>query len=179
MAKPPLFSPEYLRNILSYDPASGEFRWKDRPNIRPSLNARMKGQVTRAIDKSTGYQRINIDWRLFYAHHIAWFYVYGIWPKAQIDHRDGVRSNNKIENLREATHAENHQNRSVNINNTSGHPGVGWYKAQKKWSASVMLSGKSYHAGYFDKIEDAILAREALKAELHPFQPTLRMDALE
>jgi len=79
-----------------------------------------------------------------------------------VDHRDGDGLNNRRENLRLASHAENIRNQRKPDNNTSGHKGACWRKDVRKWVAQIGIDGKLKHLGYFDNIEDAAAAyREA------------------
>lgn len=86
--------------------------------------------------------------------------------KECIDHIDGNKSNNNINNLRWVTHQENQWNKNISSKNTSGIKGVSWYKRDKKWRATINLNTK-IHLGYFDNIEDARLAIELKRNELH------------
>ncbi len=105
------------------------------------------------------------------AHRLAWLFVHGVWPKEQIDHRNGIRDDNRFVNLREATLAENNQNRGVSPRNTSGHTGVYFNKKTGKWHAEIMTNRRKKHLGCFNDIEDAISARKAAKAANHKFNP--------
>lgn len=90
-----------MRDVLDYDPASGDFRWKS----PPWNHANLKGTIAGCA--ATGYTLIKIDGRKYRAHRLAWLYAKGVWPKSRLDHRDGQTTNNRIENLREATPAQN------------------------------------------------------------------------
>jgi hypothetical protein len=161
---------ERLRELLSYDPDTGFFRWVVKRNGVPV------GPEIRSVDKE-GYVQIRVDQRKYYAHRLAWLYVHGRWPADQLDHISGIRSENRIANLREATNAENGQNCVVRRNNASGHPGVSWDKQCGKWRARIKVNRKGIHLGKFDNIGDAIAARAKAKAELHRFHPTDRKAA--
>lgn len=80
--------------------------------------------------------------------------------KPCVDHRDNDKLNNSLENLRWATVQENSRNVAVSRANKSKVKGVRWYKSTRKWCARIMVNGIAEHLGYFDKIEDAILARQ-------------------
>ena len=94
----------YLMSILKYDCETGKFTW-----IRPPLN-HPRLYMKEAGCNSTGYILIRIDGRKYKAHRLAWLYVYGEFPKSDIDHKDGNPENNKIENLRLATNSQNQAN---------------------------------------------------------------------
>lgn len=107
-----------------------------------------------------GYISLKIMDRVYKAHRIAWAIFHGAWPTLSIDHIDGEPANNRIDNLREITHAQNMQNRSRQANNSSGITGVYWVKRERKWAAKLCLNGKSKSLGYWNSIEDAARARE-------------------
>jgi len=83
----------------------------------------------------------------------------------QVDHINGIKHDNRRENIRVATPSQNQQNRRRNKNNKSGHRGVSWSKAKGKWHVRTMLEGKQHHLGYFDDIKDAVDARQAFVEE--------------
>jgi hypothetical protein len=94
---------ERLRKLLAYDPETGVFRWKvQRGRVRA-------GSIGGTLIKS-GCHMIAIDWRTYPAHRLAWLCVHGCWPVDQIDHVNGIRTDNRIANLREAIRNENNEN---------------------------------------------------------------------
>ena len=157
---------EKLRELLSYDPATGEFRWLI------VKNNRIKAGDVAGTPTGNGYRQIGVSGELFLSHRLAWLYVYGRWPENCIDHANGIRDDNRIENLREATHAENMQNiRRVPANKKSGAPlGASFSARDKRWQAHIKVENKSKSLGYFDTAEEAHAAYLKAKAELHPFQ---------
>jgi HNH endonuclease/AP2 domain len=148
--KKPLPSLDRVRELLSYDPATGEFQWK--PRQAGTLN-------------TNGYRQISIDGRVILAHRLAWLLVHGEWPAQLIDHRDCDRSNNKMVNLREANHRQNGGNKSLQSNNTSGIKGVHFHKKRKKWQVNVSRDNKGLHGGYFDSKEEAASAYQRIALE--------------
>ena len=142
-----------LVDILDYNKETGEFFWKVRKGHV------MAGSPAGFIH-SKGYRIIKINHVQFYAHRLAWLYVHGEWPKDQIDHINHIRSDNRMENLREATNQENHKNQSMRSDNKSGMTGVHWHNGRGKWAASVVSNKKRVNLGYFDKLEDAMLERK-------------------
>lgn len=143
-----------LQELLIYDPETGIFRWKHRPQSRPSWNARFAGKIAGTLNL-IGYVQIGIDLKLYFGHRLAWLYVHEAWPSLGIDHIDGDGSNNKIANLRVATKSENQQNRPRISKNSSGTLGVSWDKPRKKWAVSAFLDGKQHHLGRFTSKEEA------------------------
>ena len=146
---------EYLRSVLHYSPETGIFTWKVRTAKRIKA-----GDVAGSPD-GRGYLSIRVCSRTHRAHRLVWLYVYGSWPKDQLDHINRNRSDNRIANLREVTNKQNGQNASKRSDNTSGHPGVSWHKRDSKWRARIKHSYKMIHLGYFTDIEEALSARKA------------------
>ena len=97
---------ERLREVLAYDPDTGVFTWKARTSPFSRVNV---GDVAGNLRRD-GYIEICVDGRKHQSHRLAWLYVYGEWPADQIDHINGIRTDNRIANLREANNAENHHN---------------------------------------------------------------------
>lgn len=157
-----------LKTLLNYDQDTGIFTWR----VRTCRNV-MAGDVA-GTTSIQGYRQIRINRRTFAAHRLAWLYVHGIWPADQIDHINGVRDDNRLVNLREATSAQNHQNRKKSANNTSGFTGVSWNCWTRKWQAAICAGGQRSHLGHFDTPESAHTAYLAAKAELHTFNQTVR-----
>ena len=146
---------EYLRSILDYDPATGIFTRK------VSNSNRVKVGDVAGSQSGGGYLNIMVGSRLYKSHRLAWLYVYGVWPKGQIDHVNRVRTDNRIANLRDVSRKQNMQNASKRSDNTSGHPGAYWDKQKSKWQAQITHNYKSIHLGYFASLEEAISARKA------------------
>ncbi|MCK9994539.1 MAG: hypothetical protein Dbin4_03059 [Alphaproteobacteria bacterium] len=157
-----------LKALLHYDPDTGAFTWRVKPNRRIRV-----GDVAGDL-RPNGYRRIRIDGKPYAAHRLAWLYVYDRWPANQLDHMNGVRDDNRWDNLREATNAENSQNRNINSNSTSGLMGVCWHKQRQKLRAEIQIAGRKKHLGLFTTPEDAHAAYLAAKADLHTFQPVPR-----
>lgn len=154
-----------LRRVLDYCPETGVFKWKERKQGR-GLVAGNK--------HPSGYISITIDYKRYQAHNLAWLYTYGRWPESMLDHINRNPSDNRIENLREATNAENQQNKGISRNNTSGYIGVTWDKVSKKWQAQIGAKGQYKNLGRYETPEEAHKAYVAAKAQLHTFNPVLR-----
>lgn len=150
---------ERLRELLHYDPETGVFTWKTKPGRRIRLGAQ-------AGSAAQGYLEIGVCGGRYRAHRLAWLYVYGVWPKHDIDHIDGNRANNAIANLRDVTRAVNIQNmRRPKPGNKSGYLGVA--PCSSRWSAQVHVAGKKRHLGVFDTPELAHAAYVEAKRRLH------------
>jgi hypothetical protein len=155
-----------VRRILDYDPDTGLFRWKHRPEMSGQRNGKFAGALAGNV-RPDGCIDIKIHGKLYRSHRIAWFWMTGEWPSAQIDHRDLNRGNNKWNNLREATHSQNLWNRGINASNTSGYKGVSYNKGCKKWQAYISVSGRRRHLGLFATPEEAHAAYSLAATELH------------
>ena len=156
-----------LKELLSYDPLTGEFT-----NLKSGRGRKPIGAVVGSTSNS-GYTTSMVDGKNYQHHRLAWLYVHGSFPPADLDHRDGVRANNRLANLREATRSENCQNAARRNDNTSGMTGV--WSVGKRWRAKVCVDGRERHVGYFPTKEIARAAYLAAKAELHKFQPVPRI----
>jgi hypothetical protein len=99
-----------------------------------------------------------VDGHTYHEHRLAWFYMKGVWPKGDIDHIKGDKSDNRITNLREATTSQNKANERIRVNNTSGYKGVTWHRKRRKWEAHIGVNGKGLTLGYFDSPERAFIA---------------------
>lgn len=149
-----------LKQLVSYNPETGLFT-----NKRVGKHIKNHGGIMGCTAKRTGYIVIRLDGKLYLAHRLAWLYVYGTMPPEKIDHKDTVRANNWIENLRLAGDHENAWNTGLLSRNKSGYKGVCWSEQRGKWRASIKHRGKYYHLGYFERAEDAYKVRcdEALR----------------
>jgi len=163
----PELTAERLREVLSYDSETGVFCW-----LKPLRNG-TTGALAGGF-RADGYLVIGMHGKTYRAHRLAWLFVHGCWPVADIDHINGDRADNRMGNLRAASRAENQQNRTLDVKNTSGFHGVSRYAGGKKWRARIQVDGVEQHLGTFESPEDAEEAYLAAKAALHTFQPTPR-----
>ena len=132
-----------LRKLLTYNPATGVFTRR----ISCASNARA-GSIAGWIS-GAGRRTIRVDKRHYYAARLAWLYVHGRWPTHEIDHINRVRDDDRLCNLREATHSQNNANCTVKSHNASGFKGIYFKRATGKWGASIRYGKKSYYLGYY------------------------------
>lgn len=158
----------YLNTKLKYDPLSGQFTW-----ISPTSNRVKVGDIA-GVKRHDGYVRIRVSGVNYYAHRLAWLFVYGNWPAINIDHINGDPSDNRVVNLRECNQTENHQNKIKQKNNSSGYTGVYYHKGAKKWMSYININGKRKHLGLFDNLHSAHEAYLKAKLEIHKFNPIPR-----
>ena len=123
------------------------------------LDGIKKGQI--AGFSNGGYWMVRPGKRVYRAHVLVWLYHHGYIPENSIDHIDGDKLNNRIENLREVTNQCNIRNTGNFFHNTSGVKGVSWFKRDKKWKAHVAVNRKTHHLGYYRDFNEAVCARLA------------------
>lgn len=151
-----------LKELFSYDADTGVF-------VRRVNVSNQKAGVSCGW-KSKTYTQLGIDYRLYYAHRLAWLYMYGCWPSHQIDHVNGDKHDNRLSNLREATAGENHQNkRAAQRNSRSGLLGVQWYGPTRRWRSMIRVDGKRISLGYYSTPEEAHQKYLEAKRQHHPF----------
>lgn len=117
---------------------------------------------------SDGYLRVKINNVAFRVHRVIWLITYGEWPDGQIDHINGVRDDNRIENLRAVSVVGNQQNQHMRVDNTSGTTGVRLESGA--WTAKIRVRGKRLHLGRFKSLEEAAAARKSAEL-LYGFHP--------
>lgn len=140
---------ERLREVVHYDPESGEFTWKLRIGVKAIIGARA------GWAHSAGYVGLNVAGHKMFAHQAAWLYMTGEWPEHQIDHDNGKRSDNSWKNLRAATPTQNAGNSGKRLSNTSGFKGVTRSANGKRWVAFLGKKAGTKYLGTFDTPEEA------------------------
>lgn len=156
-----MLTQDRLKDLLHYDPDTGVFTW------RVATNRRVRVGAVAGCRNEKGYIRIRIDGRNYRAHRLAFLYVNGTFPPADVDHIDRRPSNNRWDNLRPATRSDNNKNIRINSNNTSGWKGVIWNKRDRKWVAQAKLNGRFRSLGYYTTPEEASDAYEAFARKHH------------
>ena len=119
----------------------------------------------------TGYWHVAVKGKYYKAHRLVWLLINKEWPSKCLDHINGDGADNRIENLRLASHAENNQNTPRIRQNTSGHVGVDFHQRTGKWRARISVAKQVTHLGLFDSKDDAIAAYLEAKTKLHTFSP--------
>lgn len=137
---------ERLKELLHYDPETGVFTHL--------TSGRGRGRKAGArAGCFGGYTRVGVCGRVYRAHRLAWFYVYGVWPREQLDHINLDISDNRLANLREATVAQNGANCQARRRNKCGKKGVS--KLKGKWRAQIFKNKRQVHLGLFATAEEA------------------------
>lgn len=164
---------ERLRSVLDYSPDTGIFIWKYRPESEFGSyrafriwNGQHQGKVA-GSPASGGYLRIKIDQVGYLSHRLAWLHTHGNWPENSVDHINGVRADNKIKNLRDASPSENSQNqrKAPASNKSTGVLGVTNYGG--RFVARIRINGKKTNLGTFDTVDSAHHAYVMAKRQHH------------
>lgn len=142
------------KKAIDQDYVLSAFDYQDGQLIRKIGRINEVGSIAGCVHKGTGYVHIKIKAKAFKAHRLIFLYHHGYFPEF-VDHIDGNKQNNRIENLREASKQENCQNQKVRWTNSSGVKGVSWHKVNKKWKVALC---KNYRSYYFGTYEDKELA---------------------
>lgn len=148
---------EELKKLLNYDPETGIFKWIC--NKRRSNGSGCAGTLVYRNGKR--YMQISIDSKKYYAHRLAWLYMYSEFPHNTIDHINGNGLDNSVSNLRDVTIVDNRRNHRKYNTNKSGLVGVCWDNTYKKWKSYINLYGVLKNIGHYDNIFDAACARKS------------------
>lgn len=150
-----------LRELLDYDPETGDFTNR----ITRNNNGARAGEKAGTL--SNGYVAIGLDGVNHRANRLAWLYMTGEWPKAFVDHKNRIKSDNRWENLRELSNTQNMQNvAKPNANNSTGYRGV--MPHGSGFRAQIVIDGKTRSLGTFRSPEQAHAAYLSAKVKHHP-----------
>lgn len=157
---------EFLKTVFLYDETTGIFTWVRPWAASSALIGKRAGSLAR---HGNGYIVMSLGGKRYYAHRLAWLYVHGEWPKTKhLDHINGIKTDNRIGNLREATSRQNSMNCKINKLNTSGFRGVTWCSQAGKWQAKCrMKDGTTRHLGTFSDPAEAAKVRDAAVSAEH------------
>ena len=125
--------------------------------IREASRGNSKAGSTIGTKDSHGHLQVYVDGKNYGVHRLVWLYHHGYWPK-ELDHINGVRDDNRIENLREVTRQQNMFNRKATSGSTSKYKGVSWKPKNNKWVAQCCIGGKVKYLGLYDSEEQAAKA---------------------
>lgn len=154
-----------ISRLICYNPETGVFTYKPRDGDN-SFNAKIAGKHA-GRRRSDGYVTVKLYGRHYQAARLAWACMKGEWPPGEVDHINGVPSDNRMENLRQATHQQNAMNRRRRSDNTSGYKGVSFNKQAGKWQATICISGRNCYLGLFASAEEAAAAYQAAAPQFH------------
>lgn len=155
-----MINQERLKELLHYDHETGVFTYRVKTSYRVEI-----GDVA-GCDNGKGYLQIRLDTVLYKAHRLAWLYMMGEFPVLGIDHENGIRGDNRWDNIREATKKRNGENqRKAHKNSTTGLLGV--TNRGSKFRATLHDAGVRHYLGDFDTPEEAHAAYVSVKRQLH------------
>lgn len=158
----PELTAERVRELFNYDPFTGVLAWKKQPR------GRYKPSLVAGYRSKEGYLITSVDNKLRKNHRLAWAVAYGAWPKHEIDHINGDKSDNRIANLRDVAHKENVENLLTANSYSKGRVlGVSWHVRIQKFHARIGVNGKLIHLGYYTTPEEAHQAYLTAKRRLH------------
>jgi len=144
-----------LRAAVVYDPETGEF----------TRNGKVAGSDCRC--RALTYRKVCVRGYQYLAHRLAWLYVHGVWPVGEVDHINGIGTDNRIANLRDSTRGQNATNALAQSSNKVGLRGVHYHAGAKRYRAQICKDNKIRHLGYFDTPEEAHQAYLVAARELH------------
>ena len=152
---------DYLRKRLHYEPETGKLFWLDYAEMPSHWRTRFAGKEAFITVNGHGYRTGSVNNVQLQAHRVIWALFHGEQPSDQIDHLNGIRTDNRIENLRVVTPQENSRNSKMRRDNTSGVSGVSWVKSRGKWEVRITVDNRIIHLGRFQSIDEA----KAVRAE--------------
>lgn len=145
-----VLSVDALKENLHYDPETGIFT-----RLKQCTGTSKLGDTAGCLN-SRGYLTIMVNGVSYRAHRLAWLYMTGTMPKELIDHKNGIKTDNRFNNLRQATHKQNMENQiTPRKNNKSGFLGVSFYKSLQNYRAFIRIDGKRLYLGQFNTAEEA------------------------
>ena len=158
-----MITQDKLKELFEYS-TDGNLIWKVQKAKRTKIGS-IAGWINTDVHRQK-YMNVELDGKSYKLHRIIFMYHYGFMPK-RIDHVDGNRLNNRIENLREATASQNAMNSSVRNHSKSGIKNVFLDKASNKWRVQFKINGKNYSFGSYNDLEIADLVAQEARSKYH------------
>lgn len=179
------FDPSILWVFIRPDFETGKMFWRKRPDdifedsptgkvtaktLALAWNKKHAGKEAFCKLRADGYLQGGILGHCYLAHRVMYALAVGSWPKGEVDHINGRKTDNRAENLRDVSKAQNQKNARISKANTSGATGVGQVKKNGRWYARARVNGRNGYIGFFDTFEEAAAARRAANPLLgyHP-----------
>lgn len=172
---------ESLKNDITQSELKSQFDYdaEDGVLIKKFRNGKPYNRVCGNKPDCRGYGQIRINRKKYATHRLIWLYHYGEFPSEFIDHIDGDKMNNRIENLREVDQVVNGHNHKFHKNNKSGFSNVSWDKKKEMWRVQMCIYYKRIFVGYYRTMEEAIHAAKLAKIKYHPTSPVAKKYAEE
>lgn len=164
---------EIIREILEYRPLDGVFYWRNegRAGFNNSAIFHKAGDIAGTKRKVDGRVVIRINGKLYLRYRLAWLWVTGVWPLAEIDHIDGDPTNDRFSNLRDASRTKNQENMRLPQKTKESSAFLGVYAnkkgRKKRWRSAISVAGKQISLGAFYNEIDAYEAYVHAKRNLH------------
>lgn len=162
---------DVVSKIIRADFSTGKLYWLERPaemfnsaDDAKAWNNRFSGKEAFATLDAVGYFRGKIFGRRLFAHRVIMLLATGEWPPEQIDHINGVRHDNRLVNLRNASQLENGKNQRLPSHNTTGVVGVSWRVRENKWHSRICVQQEHINLGLYDSFEEAVKVRKEAEA---------------
>lgn len=149
-----------LKEVFEYSPENGTL------TRRLKQTGTAKGSISGSTS-SEGYLVTSVDGKVYKCHRLAWLYMTGEWPQGQIDHINGIRSDNRFENLRDVTKQTNIENQRKSQRSNKSTGVLGTFKNGKKFAARISHNNIKIYLGVFCTLEEASAAYIAAKRMLH------------
>jgi hypothetical protein len=156
----PSLTKETIDKILHVDPLTGEI-------TRKRTNGVGKAGMRAGTIVENGYRHLRVDGHRALAHRLMWFYVHGYWPRAEVDHINGDRDDNRISNLRLCCRSENNMNSGIPRHNTSGFKGAYFSTRRDHWVAEILVHRTKKYLGSFGSAAEAGAAYQAAAKEFY------------
>jgi HNH endonuclease len=139
-----------INSLLSYSKEAGMMTWK----VAKKKGSKIGDKA--GSKEKFGYISLKLNGKYHKVHRLAWFMSYGVWPKGDIDHINGIRDDNRLCNLRDVTTRVNMQNQRKAMSvNKSGFLGVGKQNSYAKFRSRITVNGKCLYLGVYDTAEQA------------------------
>jgi len=151
---------EYLKEIIDYNPETGIMT-----NKKTRSSNAVAGKIINCSTSTKKYGRVTINKKTYRLHRLIWFYMYGKWPKNEIDHINGNTSDNKLCNLRECSRQENIFNRKSTKGSSSKYKGVSL--KNNKWIVQIQINKINKYIGSFSNKVEAALAYDTAAKKYH------------
>lgn len=174
-----LVSIDLLASLIRYEPETGKlfWVWRDVSCFEPKgshsaahrcaiWNAKYAGREALTANNGNTYKEGRIFNEKYYAHRVAWALHTQSWPDGHIDHINGNRADNRIDNLRDVTRSQNLHNRPAQTNNKSGFKGVSWSRRRGMWAAQICVHRKNHVLGFFNCTTAAQIAYQQASAKM-------------
>lgn len=137
-----------LKELLKYNPETGIFTRLVDVNTKF-----LAGQVAGCLCTTSGYVMLKVDGKQYRAHRLAFLYMYGKWPKGQVDHIEGDKADNRMSKLKVVTSRGNQSNRYTHRNGRL--VGTSFHKMTGKWQAKIVFDKKAVYLGLYTTEKEA------------------------